>query len=79
MNKPVEGKIAHGTRVVVLRENDSGSNWLRPGALATVDYLLPDYGKVICNLDEPVGVHRSCCLYTSQFGDHWGLAQEQSQ
>jgi hypothetical protein len=66
--------VSPGDRVVILRDNDSGSAWLRPGALATVDYLLPSYGKVICVLDEPVGPHTSCCLYDSQFEGHWGLA-----
>jgi len=68
--------VSKGDRVVILRDNDSGSTWLRAGAFATVDYLLPDYGKVICRLDEPVGVHKSCCLYDSQFGEHWTRAAQ---
>jgi hypothetical protein len=63
--------VKKGDRVVILREHDGGSDWLRPGACATVDYVLPDYGKIICVLDERAGPHKNCCLYNSQEGDHW--------
>jgi hypothetical protein len=42
--------------------------------MATVDYLLPGYGKIICVLDEPSGPHVNCCLYNSQEGSHWERA-----
>jgi hypothetical protein len=59
-----------GDRVRILR-SDNGPGWLTVGALATVDYLLPDYGKIICVLDQPSGGHTGCCLYDSQIGEQW--------
>lgn len=63
--------VQKGDRVRILDSSNSIGGWLRVGAEATIDYLLPDYGKIICVLDEPSGPHTGCCLYNSQEGQHW--------
>jgi hypothetical protein len=65
--------VQKGDRVRIL-DGRNGPGWLIVGAEATVDYLLPEYGKIICVLDEPSCGHTSCCLYESQEGGHWERA-----
>jgi hypothetical protein len=66
--------VASGDRVVFWGGREWRNSFLPPDTLMTVDYLLPDYGKIICKLDKPIGPHTSCCLYDDQFGFYWGLA-----
>jgi hypothetical protein len=63
-----------GDRVMIL-DDRNGPGWLNVGDMATADYFLPSYDKIICKLDRPTNGHTSVCLYGSEQDKHWKVVR----